>query len=82
MFVPGSEWHERDVARSAREEVFTLGKRGVSIVLYFRLVPRARVRDQGLNVRRAGRDVRRADRDLTLARLYRGKKCKGLRATR
>ena len=36
----------------------------------------------GLNVRRAGRDVRRADRDLTLARLYRGKKCEGLRATR
>ena len=29
MFVPESKWHERDVARSAREEVFTLGERGV-----------------------------------------------------
>ena len=28
MFVTGSEWHEREVLRSAREEVFTLGKRG------------------------------------------------------
>ena len=28
MFVPGSGWPSRDVARSALEEVFTLGKRG------------------------------------------------------
>ena len=30
MFVPESEWHERDVTRSSREEVFTLGERGVT----------------------------------------------------
>ena len=33
MFVrPGSEWNERDVARSAREEVLSLGERGTRAI--------------------------------------------------